>query len=508
MKATKTSGVAIMKKRWMGLMALGFLLAALTNALAGQTFASRTELIDYLQKKAASRPQTITFGFSSGMYSQIQDRDWMTDTLAQAGIINAGWSYTRSQCTLNNMTYLDLVHCETEQDILHALQGAGGRTVNLRLSESLYKSISRNSFARMHELQGQLGMDSTFSYYDAPLRVLMFKEIEYKEQFQLVSTKEELKTALYRQTESLSPAFSFCLTEDLFRQVIESGDDWLICVESNSGILDRQMTYSRATRVISYSDITYYPGKRIVAAYRMQDFSMLTKAEKQLYNEAADIINAAVANSRNEFEYLVYVHDEIVRRATYTTGLKQNDTAYGALMEGRADCDGYADALYLLCNLAGMECHYQHGNARDRQGDTGHMWNGVKLGGAFYCTDVTWNDTDQSAAVPLYAYLNMGRQQTADCYIWNESAAMFAPARDGETYSYYRIRGTAFDTVEEAAIYINRYAPGQGTVNLKVAMQGMREEDAVDALMTEINIGGRYVHKAASGWLYVLFTAK
>ena len=63
-------------------------------------------------------------------------------------------------------------------------------------------------------------------------------------------------------------------------------------------------------------------------------------------------------------------------------------TAYGALIGGRAVCEGYTSAYYLLCREAGLWCAYRDG----QPSGVGHTWNMVKLDSGIYNVDVTWCD--------------------------------------------------------------------------------------------------------------------
>ncbi|CVI68671.1 Transglutaminase-like superfamily protein [Clostridiales bacterium CHKCI001] len=67
---------------------------------------------------------------------------------------------------------------------------------------------------------------------------------------------------------------------------------------------------------------------------------------------------------------------------------------YGALIEGRAVCEGYARSLKWLCDREGIPCVLVIGDAIDTNGNTGgHMWNYVQMeNGAWYAIDATWDD--------------------------------------------------------------------------------------------------------------------
>ena len=62
-------------------------------------------------------------------------------------------------------------------------------------------------------------------------------------------------------------------------------------------------------------------------------------------------------------------------------------TAYAALANGTAVCQGYALLVYRLMLEAGIDCRFIGGTGNGG----GHGWNIVKLGGTYYCEDATWD---------------------------------------------------------------------------------------------------------------------
>lgn len=73
-------------------------------------------------------------------------------------------------------------------------------------------------------------------------------------------------------------------------------------------------------------------------------------------------------------------------------------TAFGALVEGRAVCEGYSLAYLLLCREADLWCALRCG----LPDGTGHQWNMVKLDTGIYNVDVTWCDVAFPAAREWY----------------------------------------------------------------------------------------------------------
>ena len=77
-----------------------------------------------------------------------------------------------------------------------------------------------------------------------------------------------------------------------------------------------------------------------------------------------------------------------IRYANTSPGRKGYErlvSATGALLDGQANCQGFADALYLLCGLCGIACEYRIGRGERRL----HVWNGVCIGGV-------WREADAS----------------------------------------------------------------------------------------------------------------
>ena len=87
----------------------------------------------------------------------------------------------------------------------------------------------------------------------------------------------------------------------------------------------------------------------------------------------------------DRYYYLAAVLSELV---SYDKRPDNCFTAYGALIGGRAVCEGYTGAYYLLCREAGLWCAYRNGQPEGQ----GHTWNMVRLDSGVYNVDVTWCD--------------------------------------------------------------------------------------------------------------------
>lgn len=227
----------------------------------------------------------------------------------------------------------------------------------------------------------------------------------------------------------------------------------------------RATTYEKGGQIhyVKY-ELTNYPGERVAYAYLHNDTSFLNNEEMELYKEAVHIIDAAKYNSSGNLLYEeLSIHDAITRRSTYYTEEPQPEfarfkTATGALLDGKANCQGYADAFYMLGNMCGFNVDKILGIA-----DGGsHAWNTINFGdGKTYFVDVTFDDPSYNSAKSdehnLYIYFNAPVDVVRATHSWS---AEYAPAnlqdKPNERYFYYakeyeKSRGKHFGTHAESA---------------------------------------------------------
>ena len=87
------------------------------------------------------------------------------------------------------------------------------------------------------------------------------------------------------------------------------------------------------------------------------------------------------------YDKYYYLATVLTEHVMYDDRTSNCFTAFGALVCGRAVCEGYASAYYLLCKEADLYCSYRTG--RPNEGSA-HIWNMVKLESGLYNVDVTW----------------------------------------------------------------------------------------------------------------------
>ncbi|MBR3126621.1 MAG: hypothetical protein IKF42_14520 [Mogibacterium sp.] len=118
--------------------------------------------------------------------------------------------------------------------------------------------------------------------------------------------------------------------------------------------------------------------------------------EKEVDNKVKEIISDLDLDNKTNHEKISAIHDFLCDNIEYEVAEDENNlrrTAYGALVEGTAVCQGYSVSLYRLLLEAGIDNRIIFGKGISPIGTTGaHTWNIVNLYGKYYYIDCTWDD--------------------------------------------------------------------------------------------------------------------
>ena len=91
----------------------------------------------------------------------------------------------------------------------------------------------------------------------------------------------------------------------------------------------------------------------IVIALTMQfaPKAMAASREEQLEQKIQQIVASIPASMTSDADIALYLHDYVVKNVAYQK-VGDHQTAYGALLDGKAVCAGYADAYLRLLTAA------------------------------------------------------------------------------------------------------------------------------------------------------------
>lgn len=141
---------------------------------------------------------------------------------------------------------------------------------------------------------------------------------------------------------------------------------------------------------ISKEDQFYY-----VITY---SFRYYTTFEQEAYvNQQVDtVLSHMELDGKSDYEKILAVYDYITSHVTYDYAHLKNYhyklkyTAYAALCDGTAVCQGYANLFYRMILELGIDCRLVSGISYS----TPHGWNIVRIEGVYYYVDATWDAGD------------------------------------------------------------------------------------------------------------------
>ncbi len=134
----------------------------------------------------------------------------------------------------------------------------------------------------------------------------------------------------------------------------------------------------------------------------------LTSAKAELENAVSGIL--AQMPDTNNYDKALYLHDTLAKIVQYEQ-VGEHQSAYGALVCGKAVCAGYAAAYQLLLQRAGIDA-WTVGGYGQHPGDAqkiAHAWNLVWMDeNTCVYTDVTWNDSDDEL---FHYYFGLSKEE-------------------------------------------------------------------------------------------------
>ena len=148
-----------------------------------------------------------------------------------------------------------------------------------------------------------------------------------------------------------------------------------------------------------------------------------------LYKKAKEITDKVIKPEMTELEKELALYDYIITHSRYDklnydhgTIPTESHNAYGILVKGVGVCDGYSQALKILMNLAGLECYEVVGSKIGME-DEGHAWNIVRINGAYYHIDATYDDpvSESGTSILQHTYFNLSDRQISTDHTWDRS---------------------------------------------------------------------------------------
>ena len=203
-----------------------------------------------------------------------------------------------------------------------------------------------------------------------------------------------------------------------------------------------------------YADSTYYTAEKV------REAQIIYRENKDRISEKKDELETAenralkaVRKASGDYETALMIHDYLIENCEYVIGEDElyGSTAYGCLVEGRANCEGYAKAFNMLAGDLGMESVLVTGITDKGEN---HAWNQVKIDGEWYNLDVTWDDSDIKGH-PRRLYFLCDDEEFGETHEADEK--FFEPFSCNSTEDNYYIKnGLYIENVEDAEKVIGK----------------------------------------------------
>ena len=192
----------------------------------------------------------------------------------------------------------------------------------------------------------------------------------------------------------------------------------------------------------SYSQNAAEHVTAVVPEYHFQR-SKIASAKDALDSMACRLIEGL--EGKSDYEKALILYDRLAERVVYVN-TENDQTAYGAIVEGEAVCAGYARAYHYLLQKVGIQAWSIEGESINPATNTkeGHRWNLVKLDGKWYYSDVTWDDQ------PNQVYHNYFNRTLSYFKLTHFSGefAQYLPDDNGTSLDYFGKNDLVFTKVD------------------------------------------------------------
>ena len=137
------------------------------------------------------------------------------------------------------------------------------------------------------------------------------------------------------------------------------------------------------------------------------EYYLTADQEIALDTKIGTVLNGLNLSGKTDLEKVTAIYAYLCDNVVYDENATNCFTAYGALLDGRAVCQGYALAMMRLLNAVDVETDVVLGTSSE----INHMWNVVKLDGEYFLLDATW---DSDSEEECYAYFLKGSDDFAN----------------------------------------------------------------------------------------------
>lgn len=143
-----------------------------------------------------------------------------------------------------------------------------------------------------------------------------------------------------------------------------------------------------------------------------------TETAEDFINILKESIDNLNIEGSDYYTKVKYIHDYIVKAVMYNMDSPYRNTALGVFIDPyEVVCEGYSEAVKLLCDKENIPCISVIGNV-NVSNKTAHMWNYIQMeDGKWYGLDCTWDDLDDDNEPVKYQHFLTGASNFLSSHI-------------------------------------------------------------------------------------------
>lgn len=196
--------------------------------------------------------------------------------------------------------------------------------------------------------------------------------------------------------------------------------------------------------------------------YSVKDEKERKTKDMKLKAAVQQIVQNNVFSDMSDVEKEMLIHDALAEQTKYYEYKNIEDipyekhTAYAALVDKEAVCDGISKAMLMLLREINIEGIVVYGQTEE----TPHAWNLVKLGEEYYHVDVT-SDTVilENKKYVVHNYLNVNDNEIVKTH--NINRDFDVPKCEGKEYNYYTYKNYKIDYLQSMKSELRRIINSQ-----------------------------------------------
>lgn len=248
-----------------------------------------------------------------------------------------------------------------------------------------------------------------------------------------------------------------------------------------------KLVYSQERSFFWLSNLFYAPENeisllRLHYLYEREDADT-KRAELDI---AASTVIGELPENASDFDKIVYFHDKIAASCTFSDTAEHVNSAYGVLVTGFGQCEGYAAAMSALCDKAGIPNYTAFGETAE---GVSHAWNKVLLNDNWYNVDCTWDDPIISRNDPDFVrhdYLLVKDSEIEGKTHFSDELCKGLTSCESGELNYFKGKGILFDSAADAAEALTAQIKSAGLAGKREAEIRLSSESAYFAAMARL----------------------